>query len=261
MALPDKPQIPFGIIQIETMNGDELDEYVSSYSPAESQDETDFWDEYSGLATLLIAGLAKSRFTFDEELQRYKYANNGKLVPEKSIRAAVRRLGAALRRQMREETISLYLGEITPQRWYESMAELMKTGYRAAVDAASGGAPLTQAELNAFKEMMEKQFGYLNRFARQLESGEQALNGRAFQRAGMYGDAANDIFQNWKMGEMRTAGFDEYRRVLEAAVENCPTCVEEADKGWQPIGTLKEIGDSECRTNCHCYYEYRKSTN
>jgi hypothetical protein len=260
MALPDKPKIPFGVIQIATMNGDNLDEFVSEYSPAESQAEQDLWDEASGLATLLLAGLATSRFVFDEALQRYRYQATGRLVPDKAIRAGVRRLANAARRQMREETISMYLGEITPQQWYDAMAGLMKSAYGAAVDAASGGAQLTQAELTRFTKMMEEQFGYLNRFAKQLENGEQALNGTAISRAGMYGDATNDVFENWKRYEMGQAGFDEERRAMDASVENCETCIGEADKGWQPIGTLKALGDSECLTNCHCYFEYRKSS-
>jgi hypothetical protein len=259
MALPDKPNIPLGIIQIDPLSGDDLDSYLGEYSPAEVQKEQDYWDEKSGMATLLLAGLATSRFVFDEVLQRYRYVATNRLLSEQSIRNAVRRLGNAMRRQMREETISMYLGEITPQQWYTSMSDLMKTGYRAAVDAASGGAPLTQAELNQFKEMMNAQFDYLNRFSRQLENGEQALDGNAIRRAGMYGDATNDVFEGWKAIEMQAAGFDECRRVLSAGVESCGDCIEEADKGWQPIGTLREIGDSQCMTNCHCYFEYRKS--
>ena len=36
----------------------------------------------------------------------------------------------------------------------------------------------------------------------------------------------------------------------------CRTCVNQSDLGWQPLGTLREIGDSECMGNCDCYFEW-----
>jgi hypothetical protein len=50
---------------------------------------------------------------------------------------------------------------------------------------------------------------------------------------------------------------DEERRVLGVA-DHCPGCLEQAGLGWQPIGTLDEIGTEECGNNCRCEYEYRK---
>jgi len=42
-------------------------------------------------------------------------------------------------------------------------------------------------------------------------------------------------------------------------VHNCNGCLEQAGLGWQPIGTLDEIGAEECGNNCRCEYEYRNS--
>jgi len=42
-------------------------------------------------------------------------------------------------------------------------------------------------------------------------------------------------------------------------VHNCNGCLEQASLGWQPIGTLDDIGDEECNMNCLCNFEYRKA--
>ena len=34
-------------------------------------------------------------------------------------------------------------------------------------------------------------------------------------------------------------------------------CISYASEGWQPLGTLAEIGDSQCGIYCKCYFEYR----
>jgi hypothetical protein len=42
-------------------------------------------------------------------------------------------------------------------------------------------------------------------------------------------------------------------------VHNCNGCLEQAGLGWQPIGTLDEIGAEECNQNCRCEFEYQKA--
>lgn len=46
----------------------------------------------------------------------------------------------------------------------------------------------------------------------------------------------------------------------EGTDEPCPTCIERLALNWQPIGTLRPIGDSECRHQCHCHFRFRKGT-
>ena len=52
------------------------------------------------------------------------------------------------------------------------------------------------------------------------------------------------------------AGMTEERRVTSDA-ENCDACLEAADRGWVPIGTLPPIGSLTCLANCLCHFEYR----
>ena len=54
-----------------------------------------------------------------------------------------------------------------------------------------------------------------------------------------------------------SVGMVEERRVHVGHDEPCPDCVAGMGAGWQPIGTLPPIFDSECRHRCHCHFEYR----
>jgi hypothetical protein len=48
------------------------------------------------------------------------------------------------------------------------------------------------------------------------------------------------------------------RRVLgHPRTEHCSDCPPLAAMGWQPIGTLPAIGDSECKQLCLCHFEYQ----
>jgi hypothetical protein len=57
-------------------------------------------------------------------------------------------------------------------------------------------------------------------------------------------------------------GAAQERRRLGVA-EHCRThgdlegCVELHDLGWQPIGSLPRLGQTPCRTNCKCHWQFR----
>ncbi len=203
-------------------------------------------------------------FAYDPGSMRYRYIESGRAVPERVIRADIRRLSYGARDEMRTLAVQYKNGEITLQEWYDGMRSTMKSSYRAAVDYARGGSnrPFTPQEKGRFGQAMKKQYEYLNRFARDLRDGKIPLDGRFVARAGMYGDAMNAIYEQWRNAEAIKAGYTEERRVL-APAEHChdtkdrPGCAELAEKGWQPIGTLPAIGAAACYSMCHCHFEYR----
>ena len=83
--------------------------------------------------------------------------------------------------------------------------------------------------------------------------------GQFIARAESYGNALWEAQNVGRQVAAKSNPGDEERRVhgRKTAHVWCETCTEETAKGWQPIGTLKDIGDSECMGNCDCYFEYR----
>jgi hypothetical protein len=51
----------------------------------------------------------------------------------------------------------------------------------------------------------------------------------------------------------------ERRKLGNPPTGHCSDCPPLADMGWQPIGTLPDIGDTECGGFCWCWFEYSDS--
>ncbi len=120
-------------------------------------------------------------------------------------------------------------------------------GKPAGANAPNSGASILQK----IGDAISREFKFFERFAKQAQTGKNTL-----ARAGMYAEAGRGTFEDVRSDVAKAQGKTEERRVLGVA-DHCSDCVVEAAKGWQPIGSLRAIGDSLCKTNCHCRKEYR----
>lgn len=100
-------------------------------------------------------------------------------------------------------------------------------------------------------DAISREYKFFERFAKQAQTGKNTP-----ARAGMYAEAGRGTFEDVRSDVAKAAGNTEERRVLGVA-DHCSDCVVEAAKGWQPIGSLRAIGDSLCKTHCHCKKEFR----
>jgi phage portal protein BeeE len=100
-----------------------------------------------------------------------------------------------------------------------------------------------------------RQTQFLQGFHQASVLGQQPLDGTFPARAASYGPSAWGPPQNAVRVALPSAGVTEERRIRGAS-ESCPICVEEAAKGWRPVGTLRPIFDSFCRSACRCHFEY-----
>lgn len=133
-------------------------------------------------------------------------------------------------------------------------AALAVGGFGVLRDAVSGkpAGPNSGASiLQKIGDAISREFKFFERFAKQAQTGKNTP-----ARAGMYAEAGRGTFEDVRGDVAKAAGKTEERRVLGVA-DHCSDCVVEAAKGWQPIGSLRAIGDSLCKTNCHCRFEYR----
>lgn len=129
----------------------------------------------------------------------------------------------------------------------------------AAILGAGGMQNLSPYHLRMIEQRVAEQEVYLDNlisdFQRKLPL--RGLTARDVERVGSYANAARVTYQQsmrqFIMNESQGEGFE--RRVLGSA-EHCPDCVEYAQMGWQPVGTLPPIGDSQCGQNCKCSFEF-----
>lgn len=140
--------------------------------------------------------------------------------------------------------------------------------------ALKGNDALTNAEIYALDRLTKKQYEYLDKFEREviqnppreiadldsvvvLVEPAPMTPGQFVARLERYGNAVWQANQQVNTATVRTAGiFNQERRVLGMA-EHCGDCPPLAAMGWQPLGSLPMIGDTECNGHCKCHFEYR----
>lgn len=150
----------------------------------------------------------------------------------------------------------VYRGRITVGQFEVSFAATIKDGHLASgMYGAAGRDNVTQAMWGEMGSRIKAEYQYLHDFATGIADGSIS-EAEALRRAGMYGNDINGSYADTRRAVAIDEGFTEERRVPTSA-KPCQGCADEAAKGWQPIGTLKEIGETQCGSNCGCDFEFR----
>ena len=195
------------------------------------------------------------RYKYNAGTARYQDTKTGRMVPERTIRTAV---DATLRTGANSQaraTSAMIDGKITLGEWQDQMAVLLRMQHTASAAAAAGGwSSLTDADWKIAKRILEGQMRYLTRFARVI--GRDELSDAEIKyRAGLYSEAPRVTYEAVRRGLQRRRGAEEEQRVLGVA-EHCECCIVEAEKGRQPAGELKAIGECSCIVKCKCTMRY-----
>jgi hypothetical protein len=158
---------------------------------------------------------------------------------------------------MRDQTQSLIDGRLPLATWTVQMMASIKALHLTATAVAAGGwQQMDQSWFGWTGQQIRQQYRWLIKFSVEISTGAQKLDGTAVARSALYAAAARSTH---RAALRRLAGFraaGEERRVLGVA-DHCRTCLDQAKLKWQPFGTLRRIGDSECRINCRCWFEFR----
>lgn len=198
-----------------------------------------------------------SRYSYDPRSKRYRDLITGQYVSAAQVRGAVDYVINAVADKLRGVTQLLIDGAISVGDWQTQIAALLMNLHTAMGMAAYGGiSGMTDANTAALSAAIEKQYGYLLNLAQQIASGKQALDGTLLARIELYAEASRGTYEN-AVRELAMAdpNLTEEQRVLGVA-DHCNDCVADADH-WEPIGSLPDIGDSQCLARCHCSFEYR----
>ncbi len=187
---------------------------------------------------------------------------NGRMVPSRDVVRQTERVIKGVRQEMRGLSLDLAKGDISLQRWYNGMRERIKLihGLHAAI-AKGGWANMTQGDWGRVGALTKKEYQYLANFALELKTGKQKLDGSFLYRSEMYAMASRRTASEVARHEAKKKHTEE-KRVLGVA-DHCTTrggkvgCLELAGRGWQPITSMPQIGDTPCRIHCHCHYIYR----
>lgn len=178
----------------------------------------------------------------------------------KPFRRGVNAASEAAERKISLLTQKLFDGKLANNEWELAVTQtLRKLHTLAAVAANKGKATLSPLALEKLNSILAKQFGYLYEFARELNADAVNSEPQALTRSRMYAAAAHGTYESIARTLREAGGYKFERRVLSKNPgARCKECVDQAALGWQPIGTLKEIGDTQCKSRCRCRLHYRR---
>jgi hypothetical protein len=198
-------------------------------------------------------------FAYSPSALRYRDLKSGRFVKPEVVRAAVDTVIDTETQRIRAISQQLVNGEINLAEWQIQMSTRLKQLHVAMGLAASGGVNgADPATLGYIGSQIKEQYKFLRKFAKQIKNGTQKLDGSLVARAALYAQSARGTFEDTVRRASKDIGNQLERRVL-APADHCETCLQQASLSWQPIGTLNRIGDSLCRSNCHCTFQFKAS--
>lgn len=210
-----------------------------------------------------------SVYVWDAANRRYIHLRSRRYVPFQEIRAeAIEPLISRSKALQRSISQQLQTGDTRLSEWQITMMNSIKHAELAAFLAANGGEQnANQADHKKIAAEILLLLLLFQNFAKEIETSRQALNGTLLARSDLYAVAARTLFEEARRFGMATYfGAAQERRRFGVA-EHCHSdaerqgCVELYDLGWQPINTLPRLGDTPCRKNCKCHWQYRYQDN
>lgn len=190
---------------------------------------------------------------------RYYDRDTGRFISSSKVRDALESVMEQSALNMNALSQQLIDGNISLAGWQSSMMQQIKLAHTAGAAAAQGGfAQMSQSDWGFAGRLIRTQYEFLDKFAGQIASGEQQLNGQVLFRADLYGQAPRGTYEAQRQRLEVANGMEEEINDLEKDGANCEGCLAQAEMGWVPVGTLDPIGSQECNNNCRCERRYRK---
>lgn len=196
----------------------------------------------------------------DYDPQRKRFVKDGQTIDPKEVRALIDKLTETVQKDAKRIAKRYETNKITLAQFKKEMQLLLRSGHIVAASVGKGGRDrMTQADWGKVGAKIKWQYGYLDKFAKKIESGRISKIHTA-NRAQSYASALHVTFyesfatENAKVDK----GKDEplVRRVLNAK-ESCAGCSKYAAKGWIPVAEMPLLGELECGDFCKCDLEFK----
>jgi len=187
---------------------------------------------------------------------QFRDPDTGRWITRVQVRSWIDKFIAASQAKLLEASSAYRAGNLSLDEWQATMREEIKDAHLTAEALARGGwNQLTPADFGRVGQRVRAQYRFLAGFTEDLRRGAVRLDGAFLNRAKSYAGSALAGFYG-SMGDVAaSAGLTRERSMLSVA-EHCQGCIDEAAKGWVPIGTLTPIGQRPCLGNDKCHMAY-----
>ena len=203
-------------------------------------------------------------YRWNQAAGRY-ISSNGRFVGQQIIRTELDKAIDNVTDRLVSLSRDFRNGVIDGRTWQiQSMSLIKETHLLGAALEKGGWNQLTQSDFGRVGQIIRGEYGYYNNLIKQLESGQQKLDGTLDSRMRLYGQAGRDTYHVFEREDRFAQGYDLERRILNGR-DNCKTskkrigCREEAAKMWVPIGTGTPVGSCVCLSNCRCSVSFQNS--
>jgi hypothetical protein len=204
-------------------------------------------------------------YAYNAAAGRYINKSNGRFVGQQTIRQELDKVLDNITDEMVNLSKSFRSGLIDGKQFQIQSMNLIKRTHLVSAAMEKGGWNfLNNSDFGRIGQIVRGEYAYYNNLIKQIESGQQRLDGTLDSRMRLYGQAGRGTYHKFEREDRFSQGYDEERSILHGR-DNCssskrPGCREEAAKGWQPIGTLAIIGSRTCLSNCRCSFSFRRSS-
>lgn len=196
-------------------------------------------------------------FAWDSTARRFR-DRRGRYVPAAAVRQATDEAIDSAASEIVATAQLLQSGAINLPEWQIRMERQLKALHAMAGAVAAGGwQRATSADWSVVGRRLRAEYGYLDRFAREIANG-LPLDARFLARAAMYASAASGTYEAvLRRADLATGRVLEERRAIHSG-HPCGPCKGYAALGWRPPGTLPGIGEAcACLSRCRCSFRRR----
>jgi len=184
-----------------------------------------------------------SPWQWDDSAKRYRDTTTGRFISQRKAVTLRDYFIEARKSDMDGLTRQLLEHNITVQQWVLEMRQQVKDTYIAEYMLARGGRNnMTQADWGRLGGMLRDQYGYVNRFAQDIDAGKVS-GGQIQTRARMYVDSATQAFERAKTESLGVPRLPQYpgdgQTVCRANCQ-CHLDIADADDHWEVTWVLGE---------------------
>lgn len=204
-------------------------------------------------------------YTYDPSDGTY-HDDQGHAVPRKTILALLATLTAAQAAKFRVLAQQRADDVLDTAAWHAEMADTVQTGVIAGAALASGG--VAQLDQGWTAGRIAQQLDYLAGFVAAVQDGTVAVTTPAegdkpaeaapgfLARAELYGGATHSTYMAADYAKVADLGMEFEQSVLDSGADSCAECIDAAEQGVVPLGTLSLPGERECEARCRCEMTY-----
>ena len=193
---------------------------------------------------------------FNANVVRFRDPDTGRWITRDQVRTWLDKYIIASQAAVQAASLAYRSGTMSLADWQAVLRDETKDAHLVAEALARGGwKQLTHADFGRVGQRVRVQYRFLADFTAQLRDGTARLDGSFLARAKMYIASARAAFYASQGEVLANAGYTHERSLL-APAEHCQECIDEAAKGWSPIGSLKPIGSRTCLANDACHMVY-----